>query len=94
VGHAPLNLYLHRFKRIDNPRCPACGHPKETPEHFLLQCPSYAHERWPILNKLGGNLPKLSKLLTNAKLLLPLANYIEASGRFELETDTQAVSST
>ena len=41
VGHAPLNLYLHRFKRVDNPRCPACGHPKETPEHFLL----YTHTK-------------------------------------------------
>ena len=72
----------------------ACGHPKETPEHFLLQCPIYAHERWPILNKLGGNIPKLSKLLTSAKLLLPLANFIEASGRFELDIRTAPVSYT
>ena len=51
VGHAPLNGYLHRFKKVDSPQCPACGHPKETPEHYLLQCPSYDHERWPILRQ-------------------------------------------
>jgi hypothetical protein len=88
VGHSPLNQYLHRFKRVDNSRCPACGHPKETVEHFLLHCPSYDHERWPIRNTLGGNLPKLARLLTSKKLLQPLANFIEATGRFELDTGT------
>ena len=41
VGHTPINQYLHRFKKIDSPRCPACGHPKETVEHYILFCPKY-----------------------------------------------------
>ena len=49
VGHVPLNQYLFRFKRVDSPRCPTCGHPEETVEHFLVYCPKYAHERWPLL---------------------------------------------
>ena len=85
VGHAPLNDYLYRFKKADSPQCPACGHPKETPEHYLLQCPSYDYERWPILNLLGGRLPQLMKLLSSPKMLLPLANYMEATERFETE---------
>jgi hypothetical protein len=85
VGHAPLNQYLHRFKRADSPRCPACGHPKETPEHFLLHCPSYEHERWPIKNAIGGRLPKIARLLTDPKLLGPLNNFIEVTGRYELD---------
>ena len=85
VGHAPLNEYLHRFKKVNSPHCPACGHPKETPEHYLLQCPSYAHERWPILNQSGGRPPKITNLLSNSKLLTPLANYLEATERFEVE---------
>ena len=54
VGHVPLNAYLHRFKCVDNPRCPACGHPRETAEHFLLQCPNYMHKRWNITRREGG----------------------------------------
>ena len=88
VGHAPLNQYLHRFKKVDSSQCPACGHPKETAEHFLLQCPKYAHERWPILNARGGRPPTFTKLLSNPGLLLPLANYMDATGRFEIELST------
>jgi hypothetical protein len=82
VGHAPLNQYLHRFKRVDAPRCPACGHPSETVEHYLLYCPKYDHERWPIISKAGGSRPKLDKLLSKPDFLQPLANYIEATERF------------
>ena len=39
VGHAPLNEYLHRFKNVNSLHCPACSHPKETPEHYLLNAP-------------------------------------------------------
>ena len=85
VGHAPINQYLHRFQKIESPSCPACGHPKETVEHFLIQCPKYAHERWPLLQNSRSGHPKISKILSSPKLLLPLANYIEATGRFEQE---------
>lgn len=54
VGHAPLNGYLHRFKRVDSTRCPACGADCETPEHFLLQCPKYDHKRWALLRQSKG----------------------------------------
>jgi hypothetical protein len=87
VGHVPLNQYLHRFKKIDNPRCPACGHPTETVEHYLLQCPKYAHERWSLLRRAGGTPPKLTRLLASEKLMVPLINFIEASERFKLPED-------
>jgi hypothetical protein len=94
VGHAPINQYLHRFKKVDSPQCPACRHPKETAEHYLLQCPKYAHERWPILSRSGGRPPKLTRLLSSAKLLGPLANYIEATGRFDINTENVPVRDT
>jgi ribonuclease HI len=87
VGHVPLNLYFHRFKITDSAQCPACRHPKETPEHYLLQCPKYAHERWPIRALAGGRLPKFEKLLSSPKFLKPLANYIEATRRFEIKIE-------
>ena len=94
VGHAPINQYLYRFKKVDSPQCPACGHPKESAEHFLLHCPKYAHERWPLLRNAGSRLPTITKLLSSHKLLRPLASYIEATERFKEEPATNAVSAT
>jgi len=42
----PLNSYLKHCKRTGSSRCPACGAENESISHFLLICPSYAHERW------------------------------------------------
>ena len=85
VGHAPLNQYLHQFKKVDKPHCPACGHLKETAEHFVLNCPKYAHERWPLLRQSGSGTPKFMKILASHKTIGALANYIEATGRFDLK---------
>ena len=94
VRHAPTNQYLHRFKKIVSPQCPACGHPKETVEHFLLHCPKYAHKRWPMLRNSRGGISKHSRLLSSPKLLIPLANYIESTRRFEQEQGGTPVSTT
>ena len=82
VGHSPLNSYLHRFQKVDSARCPACGDPHETTEHFLLRCPKFAHKRWPLLALLNRTTPSLTDLLTNQKAIIPLINYIEATERF------------
>jgi hypothetical protein len=86
TGHVPLNQYLHRFKRVDNPRCLACGHPAETVEHYLLQCPKYVHKRWSLLRR-AGRAPRITKILTNEKLLILLINYIDATKHFRLPED-------
>ena len=83
----PLNLYLHKFKRVDCPCCSACRHPKEMVEHFLVYCPKYAHKCWPICNHFRERIPKHSKLLTSPKLLPLLANFIKAAQRFETTLD-------
>jgi hypothetical protein len=49
ITHTPLNNYLKRFKRVDSARCPACRADDETISHYLLICPSYAHERWALV---------------------------------------------
>lgn len=85
TGHAPLNNYLHRFKKIDSARCPACGDQKETVEHFLLCCPAYAHERWSIREYIGVGVPRAEKLLSDPKATVPLINFLHATGRLELK---------
>jgi hypothetical protein len=76
VGHTLLNQYLHCFKKIDKLHCPACRHLKETAEHFILNCPKYTHERWPMLRLSGSRTPKFTKILASHKLIAPLTNYI------------------
>jgi hypothetical protein len=94
VGHTPLNQYLFRFKKVDSSHCPACGHLEEMAEHFLLQCPKYDHERWPIINRSGGKPPRFTKILSSSKLLGPLVNYIEATGQFNLNPEPIPVRNT
>ncbi len=44
-GHVPLNTYLFKIKHAASPSCPNCGHPKETSQHFVMECPAYDKER-------------------------------------------------
>ena len=84
LTHIPLNGYLKRFKRTDSARCPACGADEETITHFLLLCPSYAHERWALARqaKKKKKVMSLDVLLGDSSLVIPLANYINATHRF------------
>ena len=85
LTHTPTNQYLKRIGKVDSARCLACGDERETIEHLLLRCPVYAHERW----KLEQQATKLKKPLTmetlmgTSDMVKPLANYIDATGRFK-----------
>jgi ribonuclease HI len=81
IGHIPLNGYLYKFKRVDSPRCPACGAAVETVQHFLFTCRSYAYMRWPLEQKCKGPLT-LKKILSDHKLTEQLISYIDATERF------------
>ena len=84
LTHIPLNSYLKRIQKVDTARCPACGEDEENIVHFLLRCPGYTHERWP-LTQLARKRRKaltLKSLLGDLQFTLPLAAYIQATGRF------------
>jgi ribonuclease HI len=85
TGHLPLNVYLHRFKRVDSAHCPACGFHAESPQYFLLDCPAYAHERWPLLTGLSPKDKEYASLIGHAKNAIPIIEYIQASGRFAID---------
>ena len=82
-GHIPLNVYLARIGKMTDTRCPACRHSKEDVRHFLIDCPLYAHERWTLYRHCKTRNPSLKKLLNAKKLLVPVANFIQATGHFE-----------
>lgn len=84
LKHIPLNTYLKRIGRAASTRCPACGAEEETIDHFLLDCPNYAHERW-ALNKQAVKIGKqltMDTIIGEQEMLEALARYIEATHRF------------
>jgi ribonuclease HI len=82
TGHIPLNSYLHKFKLVDSPNCPACGAAAETVHHFLFTCPTHAHARWPLKQKCKGTLT-LKKIMADRKLVGALIGYINATERLK-----------
>ena len=95
MQHFPLNGYLHKIKRVDKANCPACGADDESITHFLLTCQSYAHERWALarqVRKIKKNMT-VETLLGEPELALPLANYIESTGRFHTKSGEQTQTS-
>jgi len=83
--HIPLNRYLKRIWRVDSARCPACRADEENITHYLLNCPSYVHERWALTQHARKERKAISVkiLLRDPKFILPLAGYIQATGRFK-----------
>lgn len=83
TGHVPLNQYLHRFKKVESPICPACNNAIETPAHFLIQCPAYRQHRIPLRRDLKGAASSITQMLSNDKAWKSLFQYIDATGRFQ-----------
>ena len=43
-GHMPLNAYLHRVSKLDQPSCAQCKTGEETVYHYLFDCGAWKHE--------------------------------------------------
>jgi ribonuclease HI len=85
-GHIPLNAYLHRFKIKESAQCPACGAQRETPQHFIMECPAYAHKRWKLKPKKGRSELKYGEVLGSGDRAIALAHYITDTRRFTQDT--------
>ncbi|KAF8262948.1 hypothetical protein EI94DRAFT_1599918, partial [Lactarius quietus] len=79
-----------RIGRAEEVKCPACGHLKEDTKHFLMDCPLYAHERWALYRHCKKRNPSLKTLLNEKMMMVPIANYIQATGQFEIGGDRQS----
>jgi hypothetical protein len=44
TGHGNINSYLHKFKIIENPRCP-CNKGDQTVDHIIYSCGLHEKER-------------------------------------------------
>jgi hypothetical protein len=76
---------------MDKASCPACGADVESIAHYLLNCPMYVHKRWALaqqVKRLQKNMT-LETLLGEPKLAVPLAKYIDSTGRFKINEGEQ-----
>ena len=83
IGQAPLNQYLKHIGRVNSARCPVCRADEETIEHFVLACPSHAHERL-ALSRQAAKISKhlsLKTILGEQEMAVALAKYIVATQR-------------
>jgi hypothetical protein len=82
TGHAPLRHHLFRIQAIDSPTCPLCNDAPETVAHFLTRCTAVADERFEFLGSRGRDFLHLDFLFSSPEALLPLFDFIRATGRF------------
>jgi len=83
-GHIPLNQYLFRIKKVDSPHCPHCPTVVETVHHFLLVCPHHLQARNGLIRRLGRRATSIPTLLSTPEAILPLAKYVDATGRLKM----------
>jgi len=62
TDHIALNAYLHRFGRVNSPRCLCCGE-FETVTHFLLQCTRFSDLLSTLCGRLQGQVMSVRTLL-------------------------------
>jgi hypothetical protein len=82
-GHGKTKTYRHRFKLIDNPRCP-CNEGTQSSEHFIYDCKILERQRKTLKHLIkvsGGTWPT-----TNSDLV---AKYSHAFSRFIKSIDFQ-----
>jgi ribonuclease HI len=82
TGHAPLRQHLFRIQAVDSPTCQLCDEAPETVAHFLTRCPAVAAERHEFLGSRGRDYLHLDYLFSTPEALLPLFDFIRATGRF------------
>ena len=79
-GHSlPLNSYLSRISRIENPSCSACGHPSQDISRLILYCPATRTLRRSLWSR-----PLVVRLWSSMISAMPLS-----SGRVRVTTVSQ-----
>lgn len=58
TGHGCFRQYLFKMRRAPDPNCLYCGHPSDTAEHTVFQCPEWQESRGHVREFLGGRDPQ------------------------------------
>lgn len=90
TGMARLNTYLHRINAVPTDQC-ACGHARETVDHFLFRCIKWTTFRTGMLQCTTSHRSNISfylrgKTPTDDKAWAPDLKAVRATIRFALAT--------
>ena len=79
-GHFPLNIYLHRIKKVNSDKCTACneGQP-ETINHFIFDCAAHIEARNELVKEIGLNHFHFPDIMSNVNRMRALTTYINRS---------------
>ncbi|KAF9443076.1 hypothetical protein P691DRAFT_680270 [Macrolepiota fuliginosa MF-IS2] len=80
LGYIPLNAYLHRFKKRDNPTCRDCGKEEEMVEHYLLH---YKGQREKMEKNMGRERLTKKTTLSMREGWEALFKYVNSTERFK-----------
>ncbi|KAF8577846.1 hypothetical protein K439DRAFT_1363765 [Ramaria rubella] len=83
TGHVAPNKHLATIGAIESSTCPSCKRQDESVHHYLLQCPSYAHQWHCLVTALHRNAVEISYLLSEPDTIPFLFRYIHQTGRFK-----------
>ena len=85
TGHVPLNVYLHRISKLDQPlcHCQHCGSGDETVHHYLFECTAWVHKRWSLGRRMGRASKSLCSLLSTEWGVDEVLKYIGWTRRFK-----------
>jgi ribonuclease HI len=82
TGHVPLNVVLHRIKRVESPECPHCRNGiRETLIHYLLFCPHYDSARSLLTAALRRDASSIPYLLGDRRGIPHLLRYADNTNR-------------
>ena len=62
MGLSGLNSQRKKYHFIPESTCPTCQNRNESPQHFLLECPTYAAHRAEMVTALTNYLPEIHQL--------------------------------
>jgi len=80
TGHRYFRSYLYKIptNSVDSPHCPCRYGGPQSPEHLLLRCPLYQHERQMMRKEIGVVHPRYlwKHLLYTDKAIQPLKHFL------------------
>lgn len=82
TGHIALNKHLYAIGKSNTLECPYCNKGK-TPQHILMNCPRYTHQRHKLRNELGRRANNFTYLLNSTDAVNPVVQFINNSRRLQ-----------
>ena len=85
AAHQACTAVKHIFQidKAEDSTCLHCGQDDESVHHFLFDCATWRHERWPMSNILGRAAKEANSVMNTLKGVAELMKFVGCTGRFK-----------